>query len=383
VEPVPAAQALAASAAELAPAAERARRLDPGLVAQIAEAGLFRLCVPASVGGLEAHPSALVESVEALATGDAAAGWCVAISATSGALAGWLPDDARRDVYGDPAQVVGGVFAPKGRAVGEDGALRVTGRWPFASGIDHCDWLMGGCLVDDGAGSFVKLPSGAPDIRLCVVPKAEVEVLDTWSVSGLRATGSHDMEIDGVLVPLERSASLITDPPFEDGPLYAFPVFGLLAIAIAAVGLGVARAAIDDVTELAGAKTPTGSTRPLAARSDAQSQVARATASVRAARAGLLEAVAQAFDAAVATGEVGVENRAALRSGASHAMGASAAAVDAMWALAGGSAIYERTPLERRFRDVHAATQHMLVGPGTFELAGRVLLGVPTNTAQL
>jgi indole-3-acetate monooxygenase len=381
-EPLEAARALAPRAAELADRTERERRLPAELSRAIAEAGLYRLCVPAALGGGEAHPRVLVEAVEALAEGDAAAGWCVAICATSGMLAAYLDDEAANEVYGDPLGVVGGVFAPMGRAAVAGEGYLVDGRWRFASNAENCDWLMGGCAVVDG-DAVRTLPSGRPDIRLVIFPRARVEVIDTWSVSGLRGTGSHDMAVAGLEVPAARSASLLTDRPRADGALYAFPPFGLLAVAIAAVALGTARGAIGDVVELAGAKTPTLSSRKLAERPATQSEVARADAKVAAARALLLESIERCWSAASAGGELPVVLRARLRVAATHAVEASAQAVDAAYRLGGGSAIYETSPLQRRFRDVHAATQHLLVAPPTWELAGRALLGLDFDATQL
>src|SRR4051812_1303033 len=113
-DPVAAAEQLAATAAELASEGERERRLPAPLVAELAEAGLFRLCVPSALGGLEAHPATLVRAVEALARGDGAAGWCVAIAATSGLVGGYLPDDAARDIYGRSTSIAGGGVRPEG-----------------------------------------------------------------------------------------------------------------------------------------------------------------------------------------------------------------------------------------------------------------------------
>ena len=384
MDPAAAASSIAPRAAELASETESARRLPSELVESISSAGLFRMLVPADVGGGEVEPAQLVAAVSELARGDGSAGWCLAVAATSGMLAAYVPKDAAQEMYGDPMGVAGGVFAPMGKAVagGDGGGYTVTGRWRFASGCEHCDWLMGGCLVEEG-GELRKLESGAPDIRFMLFPAAEVEVIDTWTVAGLRGTGSHDFSIEGASVPEERSASLITDEPRCEGPLYAFPVFGLLALSIASVGLGIARAAIDDLVELATAKVPAGSRRTLAQRSDAQAAVAAAEAQVRSARALVDDAVGEAWDAARASGEVTTELKAGLRLAASHAMRSSRDAVDSMYELGGGSAIYESSPLQRRLRDVHVATQHMLVGPATWELAGRVLLGQEADASQL
>src|SRR5206468_2765103 len=146
-------------------------------------------------------------------------------------------------IYERESAIAGGVFAPRGRALRVDGGFRVTGRWPFASGCEHCDWLMGGCVVDGGDGTLETLPNGMPDIRLMLAPADNVVIHDTWNVSGLRATGSHDIELADVFVGEEMAASVISDAPRHDGPLYAFPLFGLLALAIAGVSLGTARGA--------------------------------------------------------------------------------------------------------------------------------------------
>lgn len=381
-DPIAAARALAGRAAADAEATERERRLSPALSDALADAGLYRICVPSSLGGGEAPPHELIEAVEALAAGDAAAGWCVAVCATAGMLAAYLDEPEARTVFGDAASVTGGVFAPMGRAERSGDLYRVSGHWRFASNVENCDWLMGGCLVIED-GKPVLTPAGGPDIRLVLLPRADAEVIDTWSVSGLRGTGSHDMSVEGIEVPAGRTASLITGSPREAGPLYAFPPFGLLAASIAGVALGIARGALDDVAELAGVKVPTLSTRKLAERPATQADVARAEASLAAARAGLLAAVEAGWEAAAAGGEIPLLTRAGLRLAATHATEAAAAAVDTAYSLGGGGAIYETSPLQRRFRDVHAATQHMLVGPATWELGGRVMLGLEVDDSQL
>jgi len=380
--PVDAARALAAELAEVAAQTESGRRVSPQLSGMLADAGLYRLCVPAAIGGGEAAPGDLIEAVEALAVGDAAPAWCVAVCATAGMLAAYLPADAAREVFGAADAVVGGVFAPLGRATATAGGYAVSGRWRFASNIDNCTWLMGGCVVLDGDLPRT-LESGRPDIRLMLMPVADVETIDTWSVSGLRGTGSHDFAVDDLEVPAARSASLISDEPLGDGPLYAFPPFGLLAAAIAAVALGTARGALDDVVGLAGGKTPTLSSRKLAERPATQARIGAAEARLRAARAHLLDAIDVAWSAAQQTGAVALELRVGLRLAATQATEAATATVDDAYNLAGGSAIYETSPLQRRFRDAHAATQHMLVSPATWELTGRALLGLDLDDSQL
>jgi indole-3-acetate monooxygenase len=361
---------------------ERERRLSREVVDALVGGGFFRMLVPSSLGGGETDPASFVATVEQLARADAAAAWCIAACATSGMVAAYLDEAAAQQVFGSTVSVSGGVFAPRGRARSTGDGYIVSGRWAFASGIDHCDWLMGGCMVMDG-GAPRMVSEGRPDIRLMLFPADEVEVLDTWRVSGLKGTGSHDMEVHDVRVPAERSASLLTDAPLERGPLYSFPVFGLLALSIAGVSLGVARAALAGVVELAGGKTPTLSSRRLAERPVTQAAVARAEASLRAARELLYAEIERGWADARRTGEVSLERRAALRLAATHATEAGAGVVDAAYELGGGSSLYETSPLQRHLRDVRAVTQHMLIGPATWELTGRVLLGLPTEVEQL
>jgi alkylation response protein AidB-like acyl-CoA dehydrogenase len=378
-----AARALAPRVGALSDRIEKGRRLPPELVAELAEAGLFRLCLPARFGGAEADITTIVRAIEEVSSADASAGWCLMIGATSGTLAAWLREDVAKEIYGsDPLLVTGGVFAPRGKAVSVPGGYRVNGRWAFASGSQHCGWLMGGCVVfDEGVPRL--LPRGIPDSRMMLFPAADVRIHDTWTVSGLCGTGSHDMEVTDLFVPEERSVSLITDRPVQPGPLYKFPVFGLLALGIASVGLGIARSAIAALVELAGSKTPSGSRKSVAERPATQADVARAEAELGSARAFLLEAAGEAYDAARTRDEITTAQRGSIRLAATHAAIASARAVDLMYNAGGGTSIYATNPLQRHFRDVHVVTQHMMVQPATFELTGRLLLGLETDVSML
>ena len=359
---------------------ERGRRGPLDLVRGMAEDGIFRMCVPRVLGGGEVEPAVMLRVLETLGEADGSAGWCAMIGATSGLLSGYLAPDVAAAIYGDPSAVAGGVYAPSGTAVPTPGGYRVDGRWAFASGAEHCTWLMGGSvIVENGAPRL--LPSGAPDAPLMLFPTGDAEVIDTWTVSGLRGTGSHDIAVHDVFVPAERAVSLVRDRPRADGPLYAFPVFGLLAVGIAGVALGIARRAIAELVDLAGGKKPTGSRRVLAERPTAQVQVSEAEALVRSGHAFLVEAIDAAWDAARRDGAIGLSARADVRLAATNATLGAAKAVDLMYNAGGGTAIYATSPLQRCFRDVHVVTQHLMVAPATYELTGRLLFGVATDAA--
>jgi alkylation response protein AidB-like acyl-CoA dehydrogenase len=354
---------------------ERDRRLPIDLVTALARAGVFRMCIPRALGGAEVEPAVLLTVLEELARADGSTGWCAMIGATSGLVMAYLPEAEARAIYGaSPGLVAGGVLAPTGTAVREDGHYWVNGRWRFASGCQHCHWLMGGCVAQD---------DGHPEVRLVLFPASEAEIIDTWTVSGLCGTGSHDIAVRDLRVPVERSVSLTHDQPRASGALYAFPLFGLLALGIAAVALGIGRRALDEIGALAGAKTPTGGRRRLAERSTVQAALAEAEATLGSARAYLCEAVAEAWAAALAAGRIDVALRARLRLAATHATAASARVVDVAYTAGGGTAVYADSPLQRSFRDVHAVTQHMMVAPATWALCGRVLLGLDTDTLML
>src|SRR6185436_8695708 len=169
---------------------------------------------------------------------------------------------------------------------------------------------------------------GIPDSRMMLFPASDVRIVDTWTVSGLRGTGSHDLEVADVFVPAERAVSLITDRPVAEGPLFRFPVFGLLALGIAAVALGIARTAIDELVRIAGGKTPTGSKRLLGERGVVQMQVAQAEAALESSRAWLRATVDEAWEAARSSGAIPVAQRAALRLAATEATTRATQAVD-------------------------------------------------------
>jgi alkylation response protein AidB-like acyl-CoA dehydrogenase len=380
--PLTAARRLRPHVTALAERIEHERALPRELVAELLDAGLLNLCLPRALGGGEAHPAELVRALEELARADGATAWCAMIASTSSLLGAHLPPEEAELIYGGGRTITGGVFAPRGRAERRDGAYVVDGRWSFASGVGHCDWMLGGCVVHVGEEPVV-LGDGSPEVRLMLMPTDSLDVTDTWSVSGLRGTGSHDMIAVALLVPEARAISLLCKRPPELGPLYSFPLFGLLSVGIAAVALGIARGAVEDLTALAGAKTPAAGRRTLAERATVQAQLARAEASLRAARGLVLGEVDAAWLAAEGGGEMPEQARLGLRLAATHATEVAAEVVTAMYHAGGGSAIYDSSTLQRRFRDVHVATQHMMVAPSTWEFAGRLLLGLPTDIRQL
>lgn len=350
---------------------DSARRLPDELVQVLRDSGLLRAGAPTEVGGLELPPQVGLRAAEELARGDASTGWCVGIGITSTLLVAYLPPSSRDQLFGDGRGLAAGVWAPRGKGRSVDGGVVVSGRWAFCSGICHADVMFAGCMVDEGSvPSVVALPTG--DLRL----------LDNWHTLGLRGTGSHDTVADEVFVPADRVVSIF-DGPVVDRPLYRFPPFGFFALSVAAPALGNARAAIDDLVELAGGKKGLGSTRTLAERAATQSAVATAESALSAASALYYQAIDDAWRASQTAEPVSVELRNRLRLAATHAMRTSADVVRTMYDLAGGSAIYDDSPLQRRFRDAFTATAHFQVNEASRELPGRILLGQRADASML
>ncbi len=360
---------------------ESGRKLPADIAARFAETGFYRLCVPKAYGGIEANPLTLSHVIETLAEADASAAWCVMICATTGLVAGYMPPATAREVWRDPNFIVAGVFAPRGKAVEDGDHYLVNGRWQWGSGSPNAKAIMGGCVVIRN-GEPVLLPSGIPDSRMIMLPISEAELMNNWDVSGLCGTGSQDFAFVNKRVPKDMSVGLMSDKPL-DRPLYSFPVFGLLAAGIAAVMLGLARASITELVALAGGKTPEGHRKPLATRTNTQADVADAEALTRSARAYLHESINAAWIDAQTGQPLSADRRLDIRLASSHAARASVRAVDLMYNLGGGTSVYKKSPLQRIFRDVHVASQHMMIGTPTMETVGRVLLGQETDITQL
>lgn len=369
---------LAARAAEM----EEVRRLPADLADKLAECGLFRMVTPSAYGGLECSPRQIVDAVEAVAEANASAGWCVMIGATTAMNAAYMAPDMAREVYNDPMTITGGVFAPMGKAVVDGDDFIVSGQWQWGSGSANCSWLCGGSIIIEN-GEMRRLPSGKPDARMMVFPADDAELIDTWHVMGLKGTGSGDIAVNNIRVPKARSVSLVTDKPRVDGALYAFPAFGLLSLGVAATAMGNAKGALNALIDLGRVKKNQGSSKTLGERATVQAKTAELQAMFRAARAYLHDEIEQTWDVAQANGEIPVERRAALRLACTHTVRTGAEIARQAYDIGGGAALFEASDLQRRFRDAHAMTQHIVTAPATYELLGRMAYDLPTDASMV
>ena len=353
---------------------ERERRLPATVLSAMHDARLFRMYVPIEYGGLETDPITSMQVVEAVAEADAAAAWNLMIGATYGIWAAFLPEASAREIYGAKDAIVAGALRPSGVARATTGGYQVSGRWAFASGIDHCAWWNGGCIVHK-SGPPGPTDTSTPQTVLVFFPATDGERIDTWDTGGLRGTGSHDYAVSGLFVPMERTFAFDASSRVP-GLLYRLPCQALLDSAMAAIPLGIARTAIDTLIELAATKRPARSDQPLAERLTVQAEVGRAEALYRSGRAFLYDSVAEAWVAIQAGCEIGVMHLALLRLARTHAVQAAVQAIDLMYTVAGGSSVYTHNLLERCFRDAHTVTQHVSMNPANYEVSGRVFLGL-------
>jgi alkylation response protein AidB-like acyl-CoA dehydrogenase len=363
------ARRIADSARAVADQIEAERRLPAGLLDELRDSGLLRGAAPVEVDGPELPPAVALGCAEEVARGDAATGWCISIAVTSSLLIAYLPALSRDELFGGGRGVAAGVWAPQGRAGRVAGGVVVSGRWAFCSGITHADVLFAGCVLDERPA-------------VLALPTEQLQILDTWHTLGLRGTGSHDAVAQDLFVPDARVVSIF-DGPVIDRPLYRFPPFGFFAACITAAAMGNARAAIEDFVELAQTKKGASGARTLAERATVQAAVAAAESELEAARALYYAAIETAWRASQDGGAVPVDARRGVRLAATHGVRTAADVVRTVFDLAGGSAIYDGSPLQRRFRDAFTATAHFQVNQASRELPGRLLLGQPTEVAML
>jgi indole-3-acetate monooxygenase len=352
--------------------AERGHRPAAPVLQAMRAQGLFRLLLPASLGGEETDPVSFAIAVETIARADTAAAWVMQAASIGDWWGARFPDDGVEEVFGgDPDQLMAAAFHPPMTGVAVDGGFRIAGRRPLASNIHDARWLFVTAVVGDGA-------IGA------IVPATEAEVVDTWDSLGMRGTDSNDVVLDDVFVPARRTTPLMpgfTPGAHHRGPLYRMPAVAILSAVLAPIALAVAREALEALRDLAAGKTSLGSGRPLAARQTVQARVGRAEGMLRAARHLFYDTLTASWERAVSGAPVDLTARAGDLLAGTHAVQTSVRAVDMAFSLAGSDAVYERSPIERCFRDVQTLRHHGFVNESRYEAVGQVLLGVEPEFA--
>ena len=372
------APAISARAAEI----EAARRLPPDLVETLKSIGVFRIFVPRSHGGLELDLPAALEIIEALCRIDGSVGWTTMIGSGCDLYASLLPPAGYEQVYRKgPDVIIAGSAQPAGTAEAAAGGWRVSGRLPFASGCQHADWMFGFCVMTED-GKPLAGEDGAPVVRGFLLPARDWRIEDTWHVAGLKGTGSHHIALSDTLVPAASFFDLAAAVPCLPGPLYQ-AVPQLLPLLHATFDVGMAAGALDDLLALAGTgRQQLKAAVPMRESETFQFELGRLAAGLRAARAFHQVQVASHWHHALAGT---LNDEALLTQGTQAAIWIATTCggvADACFTLAGGSAIYDSSPLQRRMRDLHVAAQHAAVQQRHYASAGKQLLGAAGPAAK-
>lgn len=354
--------------------AEAGRRLSAPVMEAMRSAGLFRMLLPRSLGGLEVDPVTFARVTEAVARHDSAAGWVLQAANVGDWFGARFPDDGVEEMFGDdPDGLTAAAFHPPLEGVATDGGYRVTGRRPLASTIHDARWLFVTAIVGEGAI--------AASVRA-----DEAQVVDTWHSLGMRGTDSNDVVLEDVLVPVRRSFPLMpafTPGPHYGGPLYRMSVVSVLGAVLAPIALAIAREAIEALRALAPTKTSLGSNRALRDRSVTHARLGRAEGLVRSAGASFYASLEDSWQRVAAGDTPSLDQRAGDLLAGVHAVASAVEAVDLVYGLAGSSAIYERSPIERHFRDIQTIRHHGFACESRLEAVGQVLLGVEPEFALI
>jgi indole-3-acetate monooxygenase len=364
---------------------EQGRRLPLHLVREMQRAGVFRMAMPRAWGGPELDFLTQMRVIEALSIADASAGWCTMIGVDGGYMTAYIEQAVAREMYRDLDSVTAVTFAPPGKAVKTKDGFVVSGRWPFGSGCQHATWLIGHFMVFDGESMRVG-PNGLPETRFGFLPAEECEILDTWITNGLRGSGSHDWTVKDRFIPAERTFNLAAPTVYRQGPLYALP--NLLIYKVSGVGLGIARGAIEDFIAMASNKpmtfkSPSASKAMLRDEPFVQCTLAQAEALVSSARGFVYEAFGDLWNTMAAGDPPSLKQRARGRLAMAHASAVCLQAVELLYKANGGSSVYDGNAFDRRLRDMQTANQHTVVSLKTWEVTGRVLLGLEHNYGLL
>lgn len=354
---------------------EAGRCLAPTIVQALRESGLARMTVVEPLGGLEASTPEALEVYELLAGIEASASWIVWNNSLPCLFSRYLKPTAREEIFGDSSFLFANSTRPSGMATPESGGFRVSGRWALVSGCELAEWLALMCIVRDPNTPA----NGPPDMRFVFVQRDQCQILDTWHVGGLRGTGSHDVTVEDVLVPESRTLGPFGSEPTLDRPIARVPIAATLASGFAAQALGVARASLAVVEELARTKITPEPVPDLRDRPTAQGGFAESAVATRAARAQLFESVGSVWSKAEHGDPIDVADVSRLWSASLFADQVSERVVNTMYAIGGTTSIYTSCPLERAHRDLHAMMRHVIAQPMWLEDAGRVAFGLHPN----
>lgn len=358
-----------------AAADDRAVDLEDDIAAALKESGFFKVWVPQRYGGAELDLPRTLHLYEAAAAIDGAIGWAVMIGAGGGLFAAYLPPGTAQKLFAPPDAVVAGSGAPTGRAECTAGGYRVSGRWRYASGARYATIFTANCVVTRNRQPVLD-DAGQPLIRAMSFSPADVNVISTWNPTGMRATGSHDIEVHDVFVAAEDTFSVFTDVPQESGPLYRLPFDVLTQLPVAAVASGIARHALDAFAALTAKKILRQGT-PLSDAATVRSRYSRSRARQLGTHLALHALASRTWETLVSRGPPNPREQAEIAASCAEFVDGLQHAIEELAPLAGMDAAAIDSEFARARRDLQTLAAHASVSPLLHEQAGTVLLVPP------
>lgn len=360
------------------------RELPKPVFHALADAGFYLMCVPRAVGGLETDFPTYLQVLEEIGKADASTAWTISQGANWATYSARLSQKVAREIWAEtPRSVVSNTPGATAKAVAVPGGYRVTGRQPFSTGCMHASWMAShGQVIENGE---VRLRNGVPETRYCLLPRAQVEIIDAWHTKGMRGTGTNTFEVKDVFVPEERTVFPYGGPLVSPGPRYKIPLTLGFAAGDGMVALGLARNCINAFFDVAGTKAPRNMKGLLRDQSYAQMAVAKAEAAVRSGRAYLLEAAREVWDEATSTDEpmVSLDNRINLRCASTYAIHLASDVVQSLYQLCGATVVFDGHILQRLLMDINVITQHGQARLQHLETSGKHWLGLEIDDARL
>jgi len=354
-----------------------ARRLPAETIADFHEAGFFRVLQPRRFGGLECSPQVLFDLQMAIGAVCPSSAWVLGVVAVHSWQLALFDERAQQDVWGeDTGVLISSSYMPVGRVERVEGGFRLSGRWGYSSGSEYCDWAF--------LGAFIPVESGPPDMRTFLVPKTDYHIEDTWHVSGLKATGSHDVVVDDVFVPEYRTHKLIDgyrckNPGNEQnrGPVYRLPFGQVFVRSVSTTIIGICQGMLDAYTQTIRDRISRASGKKAIEDPIAQKVCSETAATIDECRLVLRRNFQEMMAAAEAGDAISIEDRIRYRYDSSRTVERCLAQVDAMFTAAAGSAIRLDSPLNGYFQDAHAARAHHANNPaGPAANFGRSQMGL-------